>query len=98
YMEKYTQLTARNAPDQIRSQGEPKRAASPSSTPKTAVIIGLRTKRYGPATTSCRVASQAASVPCPIRANSRTVQDHNANPPAISATPTSTGRTAPPPS
>ena len=36
-------LIARNAPAHTSRAGEPNRIASPSSTPATAVIIGLRT-------------------------------------------------------
>ena len=42
-MAKPTQLIAKKAPNQIRSAGEPNRAASPRSTQSTALIIGLRT-------------------------------------------------------
>src|SRR5262245_33506566 len=73
---------------------EPSIKLSPSSIARTPQIIGLRTCRYGPTTTSRRVRSQGASVPSPKRANSRTHLAVRRKPPSQSTTPTPQKRRA----
>ena len=80
---------AKNAAHQISSAREPNSAASPIKMASTPVIIGLRTRQYGPCTTSRRVGSHEASVPLPMLANSRRVHTQSASPAAMSVSPTS---------
>ena len=67
-------------------------------TASTARYIGLRTYRYGPATTSCSVGAGGAGVPRPSTAKCANDQISTAAPAAISTPPvtwTGTGQAAP---
>jgi hypothetical protein len=62
-------LTVKKKTNQWNRGKEPNNTASPSRTHNTPLIIGFRTNRYTPCTTSFCVGSQGARVPFPILAN-----------------------------
>ncbi len=59
---------------------EPQKTACPINIIATLVIIGLRTWRYGPYTTSFLVGSHGANVPWPMRAKMFTHNTNNISP------------------
>ena len=69
-------------------------SVSPIRTRPTPVIIGLRTRRYGPSTTRCRVGSHGASVPSPSASKSAIVWATRTAPAASSTAPAITGSAA----
>src|SRR5258705_12447275 len=86
----YARFTPLKSSAQAKCGSERRKSASPSSTAITPEIIGLRTQRYGPDTTSARGGSHGAKVPSPFPANSRRHATNRVTPIAMNAIPAAT--------
>ncbi len=83
----YVMLIARNVTAHASTPSDLKAKASPSKITRTPLIIGLRTCRYTPTTTSRRGGSHGASVPRPTVAKCHTVTHTSVSPNAMITVP-----------